>query len=67
MLAAGLMAGEGSRRGWIVGGVITAEAEGGYFLPACRERPDAQRLKALSALGIPGVARGRPLGVGCQG
>ncbi len=61
------MTGAGSQRGWMVGGVITAEAEGGYLLPARQGRPDAQRLKALSALGIPGVARGLPLGVGCQG
>ena len=54
------MTGAGSQRDWMVGAVITAEAEGGYLLPACRGRPDAQRLKALSALGIPGVARGRP-------
>ena len=42
------MAGAGSRRGWMVGGVITAEAEGGYLLPA-RRGGGASVPKALPA------------------
>ena len=58
--------GAGSRRGWMVGGVITAEAEGGYLLPARRSgrAPGAQG--AASALGVLVLPKAA-LGVGCQG
>ena len=53
---------DGLAAGMMVSGVITAEAEGGYLLPARQGRQDAQRSKSAERLGNSGRCPGPPLG-----